>query len=79
MGWSDIVNGDLVVFFVVLKSMAISVVLEVLRRRLLMEHHDDTLSTSRLYIVSSLFFMSPRMVVSSAYLNILTELSKEVS
>ena len=27
-----------------------------------MEHHDDTLSTSRLYVVSSLFLMSPRMI-----------------
>ena len=46
MGWSDIVSGDLVVFFVILKSMVISVFFKVLSRRLLIEHHDDTLHFS---------------------------------
>ena len=79
MGWPDMVSWVLDDILEVLKSMAISMVLRVLSRRLFMEHHLTALSTSLRYVSSLLFLMSPMMVVSSAYLNIFTELSREVS
>ena len=64
--------GSCVPPFAFLKSTMISFVLEVLRSRLLSEHHVARCRTSSLYAVSSLLLMRPITVVSSA--NLMKEL-----